>query len=256
MVSNRPGLTVRPVSDTRTACMNAPAFTPRASAVPRTACSIVGGVEGRGVGQRRRRARPGARPSPASDAWRPQQGRTPPDGRAGRVPRGCRRGASCGAAAAPARARARAAAHRRIGTPEPGLFEPGARVRNQHVVGHLHDVLVVHPFELLGIEHGVAAADALEIEALDQFVGREQFLIGRRATTRAGRGSSPSPRARCPARSTPSPTSRRAACSGASCRARGSAARARSRAPARRAPGTATPAWACSRCDRRRGSPA
>ena len=56
------------------------------------------------------------------------------------------------------------------GAPEPGLLEPRARVRNQHVIGHLHDVLVVHPFELLGVEHGVAAADALEVEALDEVV--------------------------------------------------------------------------------------
>ena len=51
---------------------------------------------------------------------------------------------------------------------------------------------------------------------------------------------------------TPSPTSRRDACSAASCRDRESAARARTAAPPRRARDTAGSASACSRCDRRR----
>jgi hypothetical protein len=36
---------------------------------------------------------------------------------------------------------------------------------------------VVEPIELLGVEHGVAAADAFEVEALDQFFPRKQFVV-------------------------------------------------------------------------------
>ena len=148
IVSNRPGLTVRPVSETRTACMKGPALTPRVSAVPLTTCSIVtasnGATDSSCVGQRREVCAHlwgqvfggGGRVEDDRRHQRPETIRdvteslgTRPQERQGAYEPG-----SILAIEVPA--------------PQSGLLQPGARVGNQHVIGQLHDVLVVHPLEL------------------------------------------------------------------------------------------------------------
>ena len=52
-----------------------------------------------------------------------------------------------------------------------------------------HQVLLVEPVELLGVEDRVAAADALERERRDELVAREHLPIVARATSRAAPGS-------------------------------------------------------------------
>ena len=104
----------------------------------------------------------------------------------------------------------RATARRRAGRARAGRPAPRA--------GSRMDVLLVHPVELLGVEDRVAAADPFERERAISSSRREQLAGRRQATSRAARGSSPSPRGDSRAAGTPSPTSRRAACSGASCR--------------------------------------
>ena len=49
--------------------------------------------------------------------------------------------------------------------PQPGGFEPRLDADRELVRREPHDVLLVEPVELLRVEHGVAAADAVEREA-------------------------------------------------------------------------------------------
>src|SRR5205085_7303195 len=39
------------------------------------------------------------------------------------------------------------------------------------------DVLLVHPIELLGVEHSVTAGDAVEIEGFGELIEREQLAV-------------------------------------------------------------------------------
>ncbi len=61
--------------------------------------------------------------------------------------------------------------------PESGLAQHALQTRQQVVVRQAHDVLAVEPLQLLGVEHGVAAADTLQREARHQLVHREDFFV-------------------------------------------------------------------------------
>ena len=61
--------------------------------------------------------------------------------------------------------------------PETRGFEPRLETRGELVRRQPHDVLLVEPVELFGVEHGVAAADPLERERRDELVAREQLAI-------------------------------------------------------------------------------
>src|SRR5687767_11486284 len=58
-------------------------------------------------------------------------------------------------------------------SPRPQAPEP----RHEFFVREANQVLMIEPIELVGIEHGVAAADRLEIESLNQFLAREQLVV-------------------------------------------------------------------------------
>ena len=73
--------------------------------------------------------------------------------------------------ATPARSPANASCHR------PASRSSGSTRAAQVVARQPGDVLLVEPLELLGIEDGVPAADALEREARDQLVAREHLLV-------------------------------------------------------------------------------
>ena len=128
--------------------------------------------------------------------------------------------------------------------------EPGQNL----VPAQPHDVLLVEPVELLRIEHGVAAADALEREPRDEFVAREHFLI-------AAPGDHPSSARKLTIASGQvalllvlSDGRRAMALAEALLVGAENQRHVRERAaPARSWLGTAAPASACWRCGRRRG---
>ena len=64
--------------------------------------------------------------------------------------------------------------------PQSRGFEGGTKACDDLRGRHSRDVLRVHPLEFLGIEHGIAAADPLERKCRDQFLPREDLLVGAR----------------------------------------------------------------------------
>ena len=69
--------------------------------------------------------------------------------------------------------------------PQAGRLESGRESRQQFFVRKREQVLMVEPVQLLGVEDGVAAADALEREAIDELADRQQLFIRCPATSRA-----------------------------------------------------------------------
>ena len=173
-----PGLTARPVTAMRVACTSAPNFSPPDSATARSAASVIASSNG-SSDRRRRQARSRDAPGPAPSGACPRR----PDRSSPPSPETAR---ACGAKS-PSRfargtssdstrrnhSRSRAASP----SPETGRFELRTHPRQQLVGREPRQVLRVEPVELLGIEDGVAAADALEREARDELVAREASLV-------------------------------------------------------------------------------
>ena len=69
------------------------------------------------------------------------------------------------------------AARSKVTMPQAGSFKVRAQALDDVIRAQANHVLLIEPVQFVGVEHGVATADSLERELLDQFRSAEYFLI-------------------------------------------------------------------------------